>query len=64
MVENEAGPEGFHHTVREKVSFFYADGDLVASTNPVWLQWLFDVTIELFKRVGMHTRMTKTVIML
>ena len=53
VVENEAGPEGFHHTVREKVSFFYEDGDLVASTNPVWLQWLFNTTIGLFVRMGM-----------
>ena len=49
--DNEALPEGFGYVVSEKAAFFYADGGLVGSNNPVLLWWKFGVLIGLFERV-------------
>ena len=35
-----------------KATLFYAYYGLIASTNPVWLQWIFDILIGLFERFG------------
>ena len=51
--ENKYGPEGFGHAVMDKSTLFYVDNGLLASTNPVWIQWLFALTIGLFYQVGM-----------
>ena len=43
MVENEDGPDGFGYTVADKMTLFYAYYGLIDSTNPVWLQRVFDI---------------------
>ena len=45
----------------DKEDFFYADDSLVASTNPVRLQWVFDFLIHRFNRVGIKTNVEKIV---
>ena len=50
MVDNEAGPDGFGYTVADKMTLFYAYYGLIESTNPVWLQWVFDILIGTFER--------------
>ena len=37
--------------------------EIVVSTNPMCLQWSFDVLIRLFERLGLHTNVAKTVAM-
>ena len=61
VAENESDPEEFGYTVAEKADFFYADDEIVASANPVCLQWEFYVLINLFERVGLQTNLDKTV---
>ena len=63
VAENEAGTEGFGYAVAEKAEFLYTDDGLVASTNPLWLQWKFDVIIGLFERLRLQTNVAKTVAM-
>ena len=43
-----------------KASFFYADVDMVSSTNPKWLQTAFDMLTRLFDREGLKTNVWKT----
>ena len=43
------------------VAFFYADDGLVASTDPVWIQGLFNNLTGLFYRVGIQKNSRKTV---
>ena len=38
LVEKDAKPEGFGHSMMKKSTLFYADDGLVASTNLAWLQ--------------------------
>ena len=57
MAENEEEPEGFGHAVTNKSALNYVDDVLVASTNLVWLHWLFGMTIGLFDRLGLWTNM-------
>ena len=57
MVENKAGPDGFGYTVADNMTLFYAYYGLVDSTNPVWLEWGFDILIGIFKRFGIRTYM-------
>ena len=52
VMDNNAGPDGFGYTVAEKAELFYTGDGFIASTNPVWLQWGFDVLIILFEWVG------------
>ena len=47
--------------VRHQSSLFYADDGMVASSNPRWLQWVFDALVSLFKQVGLRTNIRKTV---
>ena len=54
----EQGQEGRHQT-----SLFYADNDMVASSDPLWLQWAFTTLVGLFDRVGLNTNTVKTVSM-
>ena len=63
MAENEVGPDGFGYTVADKMTLFYAYYGLIESTNPVWLQWVFDILIGLFKRFGIINNMEKMVTM-
>ena len=48
--------EGRHQAV-----LFYADDGMVASSDPVWLQGLFNALVGLFDRVGLQTNVRKTV---
>ena len=48
VADNEAGPDSFGYTVAENEELFYANDDLISSTNWVWLQWGFDILIFLF----------------
>ena len=52
----ERGKEGRH-----QAALFYADDGMLASSNPRWLQWAFNDLVSLFKCVGIHTNVGKTV---
>ena len=52
----ERGQEG-----RQQATLFYADNDIVASSDPRWLQSAFDILVVLFDRVGLKTNVRKTV---
>ena len=41
--------------LRHMAALFYADDGMVASTDPHWLQWAFQVLIGLFDRMGLKT---------
>ena len=65
FVEGGAGRQyGWGREVIHSDAFFYADNRLVASTDPVWLQGVFDTLIRLFDRVGIWKNLWKTVGML
>ena len=49
--------------VRHQADLFYVDDDMVASSDPRWLQWAFDALVSLFERVGLRTNIWKTVSM-
>ena len=48
---------------RHQVALFYADDGMVESSDPRWLQWVFDTLVSLFERVGLRTNFGKTVSM-
>ena len=54
----ERGNEGRH-----QAALFYADDGMVASSDPRWLQWVFDTLVSLFERLGLRTNVSKTVSM-
>ena len=54
----DRGKEGRH-----KSSLFYADDDMVASSDPRWLQWAFNSLVSLFERVGLRTNVVNPVSM-
>ena len=43
----------------EKVKLFYAYDGLISSTNQVWLQWGFDIIIEIFDKFEIITNVEK-----
>ena len=45
------------------MEFFYTDNDLLASTNPVCLQWGFYVLIGLLERVRIRMNVANTMTM-
>ena len=61
VLENEDFPDRFLYTISDKEALFYTYDELIASTNPVWLQWVFDKFIGLFGRVGIITNVGKMV---
>ena len=61
MVENEDGPDGFGYTLVDKMTLFYAYYGLIDSTNPVWLQWVFDILLGLFEWFGIINNMENMV---
>ena len=63
MVDNEAGPDGFGNTVVDNMTLFYAYYGLIDSTNPVQMQWVFDILIGLFGWFGIRTNMENMVTM-
>ena len=46
---------------RHKNSLFYADDDMVASSDPRWLHGKFSTLVGLFNRVGLQDNVSKTV---
>ena len=52
----ERGQEG-----RNQNDLFYADDGMVASSDPQWLQGDFSTLVGLFDRVGLRTKVRKTV---
>ena len=54
----ERGNEGRH-----QADLFYADDEMVTSSDPQWIQWAFDTLVSIFERVGMQTNVGKTVSM-
>ena len=54
----ERGNEGWHQS-----ALLYVDNGMVASSDPRWLQWVFDALFSLFERVGLWTNVGKTVSM-
>ena len=63
VVENKAIPDGFGYVVADKLEFFYADDSLILSTNPVCMQWGFDVLISLFEQVWIRRNVAKMMLM-
>ena len=61
VADNEVFSEGFKCTVADKADFSYVDDGLFASTNPVWIQWEFDVIINIFYQVGLQTNLSNMV---
>ena len=57
VVDNEAVYEGLRYSLDDKADLFYVDDRITASTNPVWLQWEFNVIIGLFGRVEIYDNM-------
>ena len=54
--QGERGQEGRHQS-----DLFYADGGMVAFSDPRWLQGEFNTLVGLFDRVGLRTNFGKTV---
>ena len=52
----ELGKEGRH-----QVALFYSDDGMVASSDPRWLQGVFNTLVGLFDRVGLQKNVGKTV---
>ena len=49
VAENEAVPDVFGYTMTDNAAFFNGYDGFIASTNPVWLQWVFGVLIGMFE---------------
>ena len=61
VVGDSGGQDGWGREVIHHLAFFYADDGLVASTDPVWIQGLFNNLTGLFYRVGIQKNSRKTV---
>ena len=55
MAGGTGGKDGWGREVQHCASFFYADDILVALTDLVWLQGVFDTLTGLLDRVGLQT---------
>ena len=60
VMPTEAGMGGLGLTIIDLPKYFYADYDLVTSTQPEKLQRAFDVLASLFDRFGLHKNTAKT----
>ena len=47
--------------LKVKALLFYTYDRMVASTNPGWIQTVFDTQTGIFDRVGLRTNFNKTV---
>ncbi len=45
-------------------AIFYVDDAYLASQDPEFLQWVLDILVNLFARVGLKTNMKKTQMMI
>ena len=63
-----AGYAGFQDRLGKEVLYrtalFYMEYILVASTDPEWMQGVFETLTGLFERLGLRTNTSKTVGML
>ena len=57
MVDNADGNDRFGYTVADNMKLFYAYYGLLESTNPVWLQWGFDILIGIVEQFCIRTNM-------
>ena len=48
---------------RHQAALFYADNGMVASSDPAWIQGVFNALVGLFGRVGLRTNVGKIVSM-
>ena len=55
MAGGAGGPDGFGVKVLHQSNFFYVYNGLVVSTDPKWLQGVFNSPIGLFDKVGLRT---------
>ena len=55
---SELGKKGKH-----QAALFYADNGMVASSDPCWLQGVFNTLVGLFDRVVLRKNARKTVVM-
>ena len=60
MDPGTAGTEGFRRDMQRFAGYFYADDELLASTQATRLQWEFDTMMELFDHVRLSTNVNKT----
>ena len=56
--KGETGREGRH-----QLAVFYADNGMVVSLDPAWLQGAFNALVAIFDRMGLLTKVGKTVSM-
>ena len=54
--KGETGRKGRHQS-----ALFYADDGMVVSSEPAWLQGAFTTLVSIFERVGLMTKVGKTV---
>ena len=64
IVGGEVGQDRRVRELLHRTDFFYVDGGLVESTDPVWLQGAYDTLTGFFNRVGIWKNPRKTVRML
>ena len=60
VTPSEAGTGGLGIAIIDLVAYFYADNDLVVSTQPERLQRAFDVLTGLFDQVDLQTNTADT----
>ena len=58
-IGNDAVHEGIGDDVAKWLVAFYIDKKLVTSRDPVWLQSSFDILVNLFECIGLHTNAAK-----
>ena len=63
VLGDEVACSGIGAEICRFLAVLYADNGLIQSSNPALLQSLFDILVELFERVGLHTNTKKTVTM-
>ena len=59
--DRQSRTEEIHARLKLQAIFLYSDNVMVASTNPVWLQTVFEMLMGIFERVGLQTNIQKTV---
>ena len=52
-------PDGKGRELLHSATFFYTQDGLVASTDPEWLQGVFNTLARLSNRLGVHTNVSK-----
>ena len=58
------GTYGWGKEILHLTAFLYAEDGLVASTDPEWLQGALNTLTRFFEKVGLQTKVVKTVWML